>query len=249
MVGIHCYLGIHVLKREVIFVDLSLAQVAALGSVVALASGVPTHSASSYFISLLHTFLVAALFAWARKAERHISQEVLIGIVYAFSSAMVVLIVNNLSHGAEHIKEILVGNILWVSWREVGITALIYLGVAVIHYYFRYQLLAVSMQQKIDNMARWDFLFFALFGVVITSSVGVAGILLVFSFLIVPALLSRFFVSTIKAQLFLGWGIGIAVSLLGMFLSYKLDLPAGALLVTLFTILPILLLPWLRIKA
>ena len=115
LVGIHCYMGLHVLRRGVIFVDLSLAQVAGLGTTTALLLGIEDDSSASYFVSLAHTFAAAALFAWARKVESKMSQEILIGIVYALASALVVLNVNNLSHGAEHIKEILVGRILWVS--------------------------------------------------------------------------------------------------------------------------------------
>lgn len=245
LVGIHCYMGLHVLKRGVIFVDLSLAQVAGLGTTVALLFNLEHHSTGSYFVSLGHTFAVAALFAYARKVENKISQEILIGIVYALASALVILVVNNLSHGAEHIKEIMVGRILWVSWDDVIQTALIYSAVGGVHYLFRHQILAVSFGKNVANRALWDFVFFALFGVVITSSVGVAGILLVFSFLIVPALLSTFFVSSIKYQLVFGWVFGFFVCILGMVLSFRWDLPAGAVLVVCFTIIPILMLPFL----
>ncbi len=248
LVGIHCYMGLHVLKRGVIFVDLSLAQVAGLGTTVALLFDIEHNTTGSYFISLGHTFVVAALFAWARRVENKISQEILIGIVYALASALVVLVVNNLSHGAEHIKEILVGRILWVSWDDVIKTAAIYSVVAGIHYYFRKQIIAVSFGGNVTNRAFWDFIFYALFGVVITSSVGVAGILLVFSFLIVPALISTFFRNEIKGQLVIGWVFGFFICILGMILSYKLDMPAGAILVVCFTTVPILILPFLGRK-
>lgn len=243
-------MGLHVLKRGVIFVDLSLAQVAGLGTTVALLFGIEHHTTRSYFISLGHTFLVAAIFAWARKIENKISQEILIGIVYALASALVILVVNNLSHGAEHIKEILVGNILWVSWQDVINTATVYSIVAGIHYYFRKQIIAVSFGENVSNRTFWDFLFFALFGVVITSSVGFAGILLVFSFLIVPALISTFFKTNMKERLIFGWIFGFFICILGLVLSYKWDLPAGAILVVCFTTIPILMLPFLnRIKS
>lgn len=246
LVGIHCYLGLHVLRRGVIFVDLSLAQVAGLGTTVALLFEIEHHSTGSYFISLGHTLAVAALFAWARRLEQKISQEVLIGIVYALASASVILVVNNLSHGAEHIKEILVGHILWVSWGDVIKTGVIYFIVSGVHYYFRKPLIAVSFGQKTENPMLWDFLFFALFGVVITSSVQIAGILLVFSFLIVPALISTFFQSQMRGRLIFGWIFGFFICALGMVFSYILDLPAGAVLVVCFTATPILLLPFLR---
>jgi zinc/manganese transport system permease protein len=245
LVGIHCYMGLHVLERGVIFVDLSLAQVAGLGSAVALLFGIEHHSNASYIISLGHTFAVASLFAWARKVETKISQEILIGIVYALASALAILVVNNLSHGAEHIKEILVGRILWVSWSDVIMTGLIYAAVGAIHYYFRRQIIAVSFGKEVKNRTLWDFVFFALFGVVITSSVGIAGILLVFSFLIVPALISTFFRTSMKDRLVFGWVFGFFVCILGLILSYQLDVPAGSILVVCFTTIPILMLPFI----
>ncbi len=245
LVGIHCYLGLHVLKRGVIFVDLSLAQVAGLGMTVALLFDLEHHSTGSYLLAMGHTLVVAGVLAWARQFEKKISQEILIAIVYALASALVILVVNNVAHGAEHIKEILVGNILWVSWPEVMRTALIYAIVAALHWHFRKPMIASSFGQPGARSTKWDFVFFALFGVVITSSVGVAGILLVFSFLIVPALVSTFFRHDIKGRLFFGWALGIAVCLVGMAISYFADLPAGAVLVVCFTVIPILMLPFL----
>lgn len=246
LIGIHCYLGLHVLERGVIFIDLSLAQVAALGTTVALLFEIEHHTLGSYFISLAHTFAAALLFAWARKVEHKISQEILIGTVYALASALVILVINNLSHGAEHIKEILVGRVLWVTWDEVITTGLIYSVVALIHYMFRKKFIAISFEGKKDVL--WDFLFFALFGVVITSSVGIAGILLVFSFLIVPALISTFLAIEIKSRLLIGWGFGVVISSLGLYISYVQDLPAGAVLVVAFTMIPVLILPVISFK-
>lgn len=247
LVGIHCYLGLHVLRRGVIFVDLSLAQVASLGSSVALLFHLEHHSLGSYFISLGFTLIAALYFAWGKQFEHRVSQEVLIALVYAFASSLVILVVNMIAHGAEHIKEILIGKILWVSWDEVFKTAIIYSAVALIHYIFRKQLTKSSLSHN-SNSVKWDFLFYALFGIVITSSVGVAGILLVFSFLVVPALISMQISKSIARQLFIGWGIGTGLSLVGMILSYFFDLPAGAVLVVVFTGVPIILLPLLGRK-
>ena len=246
LVGIHCYLGLHVLRREVIFVDLSLAQVASLGSSVALLFHFEHGSSESYFLSLAFTFLAAAYFAWAKKFEHIVSQEVLIALVYAFASSLVILVVSMLAHGAEHIKEILIGKILWVTWDDIFKTGAIYFVVALIHFFFRKQIFAATNGESKGGL--WDFLFYALFGVVITSSVGIAGILLVFSFLVVPALLSMQVSKYIRSQLYTGWGIGSVLALIGMITSYKLDMPAGAIIVVVFTMVPILLLPVLSFK-
>lgn len=247
LAGIHCYLGLHVLARGVIFVDLSLAQVAAFGATVAILFGFEHHSAATYFISLGSTFLAAALFALARRHEKVFSQEAIIGIVYALASAAVVLVVDKLAHGAEHIKDLLVGQVLWVTWHDLIKTSIIYGFVAIVHFVFRRQLLAASFG-KGQNSGLWDFLFYALFGVVITSSVSLAGVLQVFAYLIVPAVVSTLFYTTIKARMLFGWALGFVLSFIGMILSYAWDLPAGAFIVVCFAGLPVLLLLLLPLK-
>jgi zinc/manganese transport system permease protein len=230
---------------------LSLAQVAAFGATLAILFGFDHHAPATYFISLASTFLAAALFAVARRHERLFSQEAIIGITYALASAAVVLVVDKTAHGAEHIKDLLVGQVLWVSWHDVIKTTLIYGAVSTVHYAFRKQLLAASFGQHAKGTAFWDFLFYALFGVVITSSVSLAGVLQVFSYLIVPSVVGTLFFKTIRARLFFGWALGFALSFLGMLLSYLWDLPAGAFIVVCFTALPVMLLlasPLLKVK-
>ncbi len=238
---IHCYLGLHVLSRGVIFVDLSLAQVASFGATLALMWNSEHDSALSYFVSLGATFLAAGLFALARRFEDRFSQEAVIGIVYALASAAVVLVVDRLAHGAEHLKEALVGQVLWVTWPEVIRTGIIYSVVGLIHYIFRKQFLHAS-EHKEEAHWFWDFLFYALFGVVITSSTHVAGVLMVFSYLIVPSVLGAVFFNTIKARLLFGWTLSTVLSVVGMYASYKLDVPVGAFIVVLFASLPVLVL-------
>lgn len=260
LAGIHCYLGLHVLARGVIFVDLSLAQVAAFGATLGLLFGFEHHAAATYFISLGCTFVAAALFALARRHEKLFSQEAIIGITFALASAAVILVVDRAAHGAEHIKEIMVGQVLWVTWHDVIKTSLIYSVVGTIHYVFRKQLINASFNagnagnsdnagssdnsggQAVPSTGAWDFLFYALFGVVITSSVSLAGVLQVFAYLIVPAVVSSLFYTTIRARLIFGWSLGLVLSFLSMYLSYRWDLPAGAFIVVCFTAIPVLLL-------
>lgn len=247
LVIIHCYLGLHVLARGVVFVDLSLAQVASFGATVALLWDPEHESAMGYFVALGATFIAAAIFSLARRFEKKLPQEALIGITYAFASAAVVLVIDKLAHGAEHLKEALVGQILWVTWHDVLKTFIIYSAVGLIHWKFRDKFLRNSFQSEHSHWF-WDFLFYALFGVVITSSTSIAGVLLVFSFLIVPAVLSSFFAQTIGKRLLFGWLLGTIISLCGMMISYKLDLPVGAVLVVLLTSLPIISVPFLFLK-
>ena len=239
LMGIHCYLGLHVLARGVIFVDLALAQIAALGSVIALFFGFEHTNIMTYFISLVGTIISALFLALSNRYRYRVSQEAIIGVLYACSTASVVLVVDKMGRGAEHIKHALVGQLLWVTWTDVLKVAVIYGVVSVIHYVLREQLIDNSFGK--NSHWKWDFIFYALFGVVITCSVHVAGVLLVFSFLIVPAVLSSVFCKGLLQRLLFGWGVGFVLSILGISLSYWLDLPLGALIVVVFTLVPILM--------
>jgi zinc/manganese transport system permease protein len=175
LTGIHAYLGVHVVERGVIFVDLALAQIAALGATIAILSGVDAHSVAGYWISLGFTFLGAAIFALARTRQGHIPQEAFIGIAYAVASAGSILAMSKAAGETEHLRDMLVGNILTVSWTEVGHTALLYGAIGAFHYIFRRKFLAISMHHGHADLHGvsvrfWDFLFYASFGIVVTSS-------------------------------------------------------------------------------
>lgn len=237
LTGIHTYLGIHVIARGVIFVDIALAQIAALGMTVAMLAGFELESQTAYFFGLGFTLLGATFFAFFR--EERLPEEALIGVSFAASSALAVLIADRIPHGSEHLKFILNGNILWVGWGEIVKTALIYSVLGYLHYRYQSQFLLVShnpeqAQKEGLKIWLWDLFFYASFGIIITSSVQIGGILLVFSFLIVPALVSLLFYSDLRARLFLGWGVGLAVSMVGIALSYFGDFPTGAAIVTAF---------------
>jgi len=235
LTGIHAYLGLHVVERGVIFVDLSLAQVAALGSAVALLFGYDPHRHEAYFFSLGFTLLGAAIFAVTRSRQSRIPQEAFIGITYAVSAAAAILIMDRLPEGGEHIKHILVGNLLAVSKHEILHMALIYAGIGFLHWLWRRPLLAISTGAEHNyNVRLWDFVFYATFGLVVTSYVALAGVLLVFSFLIVPPVTAMLFSHRIGTRLICGWIMGAVVSFLGMYASYQWDTPTGATIVCLF---------------
>jgi zinc/manganese transport system permease protein len=242
LTGIHAYLGVHVIERGVIFVDLSLAQIAALGSTIAILlpfTGGDPHGPWVYWTGLLFTFIGAAIFATVRVRHARIPQEAIIGIAYAVASAATILAMSHAASESEHLKDMLVGNILAVSWPEVGKTAALYAGVGVFHFIFRRPFLAISMnhgQVEKDgmNVRLWDFLFYASFGFVVTSSVLIAGVLLVFCYLIVPSVAAMLYADRIGPRLAIGWTMGTVVSALGIYLSVKLDLPTGAAMVCTF---------------
>ena len=235
LTGIHTYLGIHVITRGVIFVDIALAQIAALGMIVALSLGFSPESQAIYFFGLGFTCLGALFFAYFR--EEHLPQEAIVGVSFAVSSALAVLVANGLPHGSEHIKDILSGNILWVQWGQILKTAILYSLLGFFHFRFRKNFLLVSRdaaEAKRQGLKIWfwDLLFYLSFGVVITSSVQMAGILLVFSFLIVPALCSMLFFQGLQGRIFFGWVIGTLTSVAGIAASYFWDLPTGPAIVT-----------------
>ena len=240
LTGIHAYLGLHVVERGVIFVDLSLAQIAALGSTVAFLLGFTLHSQAAYLLSLAFTVLGAAIFAMSRiHEESRIPQEAIIGIVYAVSAAAAILAMSKAPEGTEHIKDMLVGNILTVSWAKVIKTAILYSIVGAFHWFFRKQFLRISISAREArsaglNVKFWDFLFYISFGLVVTSSVEIAGVLLVFSYLIVPSVAAMLFAETVGGRLAFGWIMGAIVSAVGILLSFRLDLPTGATIVCTF---------------
>ena len=242
LAGIHAYLGVHVVERGVIFVDLSLAPIAALGSTIAILlpfTGGDAHGPWVYWTGLCFTFIGAAIFSTVRVRHARIPQEAIIGIAYAVASAATILVMSQATSESEHLKEMLVGNILAVSWLEVGKTAALYAAVGLFHYVFRRQFLAISMNHRQAeetglNVRLWDFLFYASFGFVVTSSVLIAGVLLVFCYLIVPSVAAMLYAERIGARLAIGWTMGTVVSALGIYLSVKLDLPTGAAMVCTF---------------
>jgi zinc/manganese transport system permease protein len=240
LTGIHAYLGVHVVERGVIFVDLSLAQIAALGTTIAYLFGHDVHSRAGYLFSLGFTFLGAAVFAFLRVHRKtRIPQEAVIGIAYAVAAAASILAMSRATRETEHLKEMLVGNILSVSWKELAGTAVLYAAVGFFHFLFRRKFLLISMDEEEAerqglSIRFWDFLFYVSFGFVVTSSVAIAGVLLVFSFLIVPSVSAMLFSDRLGTRLAIGWTMGAVVSALGVYLSYALDLPTGATIVTTF---------------
>ena len=237
LTGIHAYLGLHVLARGVIFVDLALAQVAALGLTVALLAGHPPASAAAYWYALAFAVAGGLVFAVTRVRRAPIPQEAIIGIVYAVSAALTVLVVDRAPQGAEHIKQLLVGSILTVSGAEVAGLAGLYAGVGLVHWLARRPLLAISFASGDAGGARvvgWDALFYASFALVVTSSVRVAGVLLVFAFLVVPAAIATLLARGVATRLALGWAAGGVVSAAGLLASYRWDLPTGATVVAAF---------------
>ena len=181
LTGIHSYLGFHIIERQVIFVDLALAQIAALGASVAIIFGHDFDSVAAYWLSLGFTMVGALVFSLSRFKRERIPQEAMIGITYAVSAALLILVLSRSGEGDEHIKQALTGNILLVSQREIFKMAVVYSVVGAVHFWFRRPFFLISRDPRRAfeqglNVRGWDFLFYVLFGVVVTSSVKIAGV-------------------------------------------------------------------------
>ena len=240
LTGIHAYLGVHVVERGVIFVDLALAQIAALGATIAILAGFDPHGQGAYWISLAFTFLGAGIFALVRAHRGRIPLEAFIGITYAVASAAAILAMSKATGETEHLKDMLVGNILAVSKFDVIKTAILYGAIGLFHFIFRKKFLLISTnpreaERQGISIGLWDFLFYASFGFVVTSSVAIAGVLLVFCYLVVPSVGAMLFANSIGRRLAIGWTMGTLVSALGCYLSAgPLDTPTGATIVCTF---------------
>ncbi len=234
--GIHVYLGLHVVSRGVIFVDLALAQLAALGTAVGLIIGLEENATSTYAVALCFTIFGALLFSFTRSKKSKIPQEAIIGITYVVSAAIMILLFSKSPEGSEHLNHILVGSILFVTPKIIGLTLILYVTVGMFHWVFRKEMIAVSFGHNTTggNTQLWDFLFYVSFGFVVTSSVKIAGILLVFSFLIIPSIAGLLFIKGIKNRLLFGWVFSIVGSAMGMAFSLIFDIPTGATIVVTF---------------
>lgn len=230
-VGMHTWLGLQVLRRGVVFADLALAQLSALGATVAVAAGHAPGGPAGFSYALLFAAAGAVLLTFSRRVSAQVSQEAVIGIVYVLATALTVLVVDRSPQGAEHVKRMLVGDILTISASDVQTLALLYGAVGLLHLACRRKLLAAAGGAP---TLLWDLVFYGSFGLVVTSSVALAGVLLVFAFLIIPAVIGTLFSPRAGAALGIGWGAGTLASLLGFAASVALDLPTGAAMVAAF---------------
>ena len=239
LTSLPAYLGLHVIEREVIFVDLALAQIAAFGATLGVLWGFGLHSLQGYLIALAFTFVGAGVFAMTRQRKPIVPQEALIGIVYAVSAAASILALSRAAEGGEELKSLLVGHLSFVDWPEILKVLLLYTAVGIVHWLARKPFMAISREPE-GAFARglrvrwWDFLFYATFGFVVTTSVEMAGVLLVFAFLIVPAVCGVLLGRTIGQRLLVGWLVGTLTSMAGVTFSYLWDLPTGATVVCAF---------------
>jgi zinc/manganese transport system permease protein len=229
------YFGLHVIQRGVIFVDLALAQIAALGATVAFILGAAHGSVAGYAFSLAFTLLGAVIFSVTRLDDSPVPQEALIGITFVVASAAVILVSSLSAEGTEHLSETMTGTLIWVTWPSVLTMGLSFGLIGLFHYFLRRQMLSITFApETVRRLRTWDFVFFATFGVAITSAVQIAGVLMVFSVLVIPAVIAFFYTRSFRQALFIAWGSGTLAIVLGLGVSFALDITTGPLLVVSF---------------
>ncbi len=239
LTGIYTYFGIHVVEREIIFVDLALAQMAALGGAAVLLFGIALEHPSVYLIAFGFTTLGAGIFALTRMKEARVPQEAIIGIVYIVSAAAAILILNRVPEGAEHIKEMLVGGILFITPKDVFVIFILAVLIGLFHLFYRKRFLLISLspdeaRKEGISIRWWDFLFYITFGLIVTVSVRIVGVLLIFSYLIIPAVCVMILVREFGRRLVIGWIIGTLTSIIGLYASCAFDFPTDASIVCSF---------------
>jgi zinc/manganese transport system permease protein len=258
LIGINIYFGIHVIKREIIFIDIALAQIAALGGTVATifhflepdhaGHSHDEHSLMGYLFALAFTTLAAAIFTLLKSRKLPIPLESLIGIAYAVAATGAVILLDKAAGGDVHVHEMVAGSILWVSWRQILELFIVFALVGIFHYIFRHRFLTLTDTYDDDAQTGrvpmvWDFLFYASFGITVVHSVEVGGILIVFAFLIIPASISALFSVSWLSRIIIGWSLGTVVTICGLYLSWIKDMPSAPtviLFLGLFLILAII---------
>jgi len=231
----HAYLGLHVIQRGVVFVDLALAQIAALGSTVAFLMGAAHGSVEAYVFSLGFTLFGAVIFSLTRVNDSPVPQEALIGITFVIASAAVILLSSFSAEGTEHVRETMTGALIWVTWPTVLKMSAAFAGIGLFHFLFRRTMLAITFApHRVRRLKTWDFVFYATFGVIITSSVQVAGVLMVFSALVIPAVVAFLYTRSFQKALLIAWSAGTVAIVIGLGLSFTLDITTGPVLVVSF---------------
>lgn len=267
---LHCYMGLHVIKRGVIFVDLALAQCAALGAAAALLIGPfiypsaehqavhvggpspesgpvvqmeavagPSETRDRWLaqgMSVVFALLGAVLLSFGRFRSERVPHEAVIGIVFVVGAAVSVLILSKAPHGHERMEAMLVGNILFVRWPQITTMGLLYLLLGAMHFVVRKPLLEISRDvaaaERAGRRVRlWDCLFYGSFALMVTQSVSIAGLLVVFSYLIIPAACATLLVGQFCAQLGLACLVSALTTIAGLLVSALADLPTGSCLV------------------
>jgi zinc/manganese transport system permease protein len=221
LLGIHSYYGLHIIERGIIFTDLGIGQMAAFGAAVSILA---FDGKFMYPVSLLFSLVGAFLIALSTKRARH--HEAFIGLLYAFGMSAAVIALSRAPRGAEEMEHLVAADILFVSMHAVLKTAALYAVIGAVLWFGLGRL-----------RGTWrELVFFGTFSLTVTSSVNLAGVLVVFAILVAPAFIVSSLRCSFRAKLLLAWGIGTAINLVAIVASYFLDLPTGHTVVALYAL-------------
>jgi len=224
----HTYIGLHIIRRTLIFSDLVLDQLAAFGALIGVALGVRYGSGGSYVAAMVVVLVGAGLLALIKPGSRAVPREAVIGILYVLALAGTLLLGDKLQGGASYVTKALSGAMLWVSWPLVGVTVVVYIGLLVFHYIFRGKFIALAQKPgSLQNERLWDFLFFTTQGIITVLIVPIAGVLLAYAFLMIPAAIAAMFTTRWAPAVLIGWSVGFVACMIGLGSSYVFDFPYG----------------------
>ena len=230
--SVHTYLGLHVIRRGIVFSDLSLDQLAAFGVIVGIGMGIQGGSAGSYLISFIAVLLGSVLLAYVKPKNKNIPHEAVIGIIYGLALVASIMVADKFSGGAAYVTQTLAGTMLWVSWPRVFVSGVVFIRMLGFNFRFRDRVIWITeIKKSLPNENIWDLLFFVSLGIITVLIVPIAGVLLAYGFLMIPAAIATLFTKNWGSALKIGWGVGFLASIMGLLSSYFFNLPYGPTLV------------------
>ncbi len=231
VLSVHTYLGLHIIRRGLIFSDLSLDQLAAFGVIVGIGLGIEGGTTGSYFVSFAAVLIGAVLLAVVKPQDSKIPREAVIGIIYCLALVASFMVSDKITGGASYVTQTMSGCMLWVTWPLVWVTVAAYVLISVFHYLYRDRIIGITDGKNVDHEKFWDLLFFITQGIITVLIVPIAGVLLAYSFLMIPAAIGVLFTRGWPDGLIIGWTAGFTASVTGLLFSYFFQLPYGPSLV------------------
>ena len=229
---LHTYIGLHIVRRTLIFSDLVLDQLAAFGALAGIALGIEYGTFQSYFSSMVAVLFGALLLALIKPKSRAIPREAVIGIMYVMALVASLLLADKLRGGEAYVTKTLAGSMLWVTWPLVCVTTVVYILLLLFHYKFRDKFIELAEKpDTVKNERFWDFLLFVTQGIITVLIVPIAGVLLAYAFLMIPAAIAAMFTKKWAGAVVIGWTVGFIACLVGLCCSYFFNLPYGPSLV------------------
>ena len=232
------YLGVHVVGRGIVFVDLALGQISMLG--VAFANFVEKDPT---VISIVFTMVGAFLLSFVNVKDKRLKQEAIIGIVYAVACAATVLLISKAPHGEADISEVLFGSLFTVTTTQIEVMALVFGAIGVVHIVFRkkfFELTEKFENHQVEHIGvfnLWNFLFYLSIGLAIVLAVRAGGVIPVFSYIVVPPVAAILLTRKKTGLVFIAMALSVVGSFFGIYFSTHFDFPAGSSVVAILGVI------------